>query len=343
MNHWPDVQVSAEPMITNPCTVGDAPWMRSAASGMKLSTPRNAAVASMRHDTTAGRPRAARCTPSGNRRRRLGRPTAKPGDRAADRGCDVLELQRGHERAHAGSREDRRGDARVAQRSGAPRCVRPHRPHRHHGDDGDQRQQQPEDPPPTELVGDRAGDDRGDEARQHPPGRQVGVHLRLPIGGERPLDQHVGDRCQPTRAGALQGAADHHQSHRRRGGRDDQAAGEHGEAGQVRLGRPVPIGQLAGHDEGDQVGQRVTRQRHAVQRVAVQLIGDRRQRGQHRGDLERHHRHAEHQPDGQEPLLTIEPGDHRLVCCHRGEPGATNGHGRARSTDRARSSSSSSL
>ena len=78
MNHCPQVQVSDAPMMTKPCMVGDEPWMRSAASGMKLSAPRNAAVAMIRHSTTAGRPRRARCTPSGNNRRRLGRPITNP-------------------------------------------------------------------------------------------------------------------------------------------------------------------------------------------------------------------------------------------------------------------------
>ena len=53
--------------------------------------------------------------------------------------------------------------------------------------------------------------------------------------------------------------------------RDDQPAGEHHEAGQVRPGRAVAIGQLAGDDQRDEVGERVAGQRDAVERVAVQF------------------------------------------------------------------------
>ena len=160
---------------------------------------------------------------------------------------------------------------------------------------------------------------------------------------ERPLHEYVSDRREPTGAGALQRASDHDECHASRRRCHDQAAGEHRQTGQIRLRWTVAIGQLAGDDQRNQVGQRVARQRHPVERVAMQLIGDCWQRREHRGDLEGDHRDAENQTDGQQPLLSIESGDCRLDVCHRGEPGATNGHGRARSTDNARSRSNCSL
>ena len=185
---------------------------------------------------------------------------------------------------------------------------------------------------------------RSDEARQHPAGRKVRVHARLTVGREGPFHQHVGDGCQASGAGTLQRSPDHHHGHARCRRRDHEASGEHRKASEVRPGGPESIGQLAGHDERDEVGQRVARQRDAVEGIAVQLVGDRRQCGEHGRDLERDHGHSEHQPDRQQSLLAVEPawlaGG---LSCHRGEPGATNGHGRARSTDNARSSSSSSL
>ena len=78
------------------------------------------------------------------------------------------------------------------------------------------------------------------------------------------------------------------------------------------LRRSVAIGQFAGGHESDEVGQRVARERDAVEGVAVELVGDRGQRGDHRRDLERDHHDPEHQPDRQEPLLANEPGGHAV-------------------------------
>jgi hypothetical protein len=165
----------------------------------------------------------------------------------------------------------------------------------------------------------------------------------LPILGKCPLDQYIGDRRQTSGARPLHRPADDDERHVGRRGRDHQPAGEHEEARHVRPGRTVSIRELAGDDEGDEVGERVAGQGDAVQRVAVEFVGDRRQGRQHRRDLERDHHHAENEPDGEETLLTVESSAGRANRRHRGEPGATNGHGRARSTDNARSSSNCSL
>ena len=82
-------------------------------------------------------------------------------------------------------------------------------------------------------------------------------------------------------AGALQHPPEHDDPHRRCGGGDEQAGDEQHDAGGIRPRRTVAVGQLAGGDERDEVGQRVGGQCHAVQRVATELVGDRRQRGDH--------------------------------------------------------------
>jgi len=76
--HCPAVHANAAPMITKPCTSGLEPCVRSAASGMKLSAPRNAAVAMMRQAMIAGSPRCAVRMPAGSRRRSDGMESARP-------------------------------------------------------------------------------------------------------------------------------------------------------------------------------------------------------------------------------------------------------------------------
>ena len=78
MSIWPPVQHSAPPTMTKPCTVGEAPWMRSAARGTKLSTPMNVAAASMRQVSTAGYPAVPVKKPCGSSRRSAGMATAMP-------------------------------------------------------------------------------------------------------------------------------------------------------------------------------------------------------------------------------------------------------------------------
>ena len=79
----PIVQLSAAPMISMPCAIGLTRWIRSAASGRKLSTPRNAIVAQSRQATIAGKPRRARITPAGKRCRTAGPATRMPAPTAS--------------------------------------------------------------------------------------------------------------------------------------------------------------------------------------------------------------------------------------------------------------------
>ena len=77
-HHWPTVQVIAPPTMTKPWVSAPTPWIRSAANGTKLSTPKNAAVARARQAMTAARPGAARPVPAGSKRRSAGAAKLSP-------------------------------------------------------------------------------------------------------------------------------------------------------------------------------------------------------------------------------------------------------------------------
>ena len=295
--------------MTKPCSHGDAPWMRSAASGTKLSTPRNVAVASTRQATTAGRPGRARPTPRGNSRRRKTTATTAPTAVEMTAANGLANCKPGDHGADPDGRGERGRDARRLA-VGADGAERGHRAHGQCADGDGQGDDPDEHPPPPEVLGDRPGDRRSDEAGQHPAGRQQGVHGRLAIIGERPPHEQVGDRAERSGAGALEHAAEHDRPHRRRRSGHDETDDEQHDARGVRLGRSVAVGQLTGGDEGHEVRQRVRRQGDAVQRVAAELVGDRRQRGDHRGDLEGDERHAEHQPGRQHALRSGHRGGH---------------------------------
>ena len=112
--------------MTKPWMVGDAPWIRSAASGTKLSTPRNVAVARIRQAITAGRPRRARSTPAGNSRWRKTTARADAGDGRRHRRDRVGELQADHDAADAGRGPERQRDARrpvAVRRSARTRAI----------------------------------------------------------------------------------------------------------------------------------------------------------------------------------------------------------------------------
>lgn len=318
--------------------------MRSAASGMKLSAPRNAAVAMMRQAMIAGSPRLRRedaCRKQTSQRR--------DGECQADeRGGDgeerVRELQPGHQHADADGGHDGSGDL-AAHPIERQRAVAQHRSYGQGADSESERHQPEEHPLPPERVGDPPGQERSEQAGQHPTRRQVGVHHRLPIVWKRPLDEHVRDGREAACSGALQRATDNDPSHRRRHRRHDEPDHQRHDAQRERQCRAAAVGHLAGRHERHQVGEGVDGQRHAVERVAAQLVGDGGQRSDHRRDLERDQHHRQHQARGEQPLLGGERGADfgARGCCHTGEPGATSGHGWLRSAVSATSSSSCSV
>ena len=99
--------------------------------------------------------------------------------------------------------------------------------------------------------------------------------------------------------------------------RERACAHREGARGSVAIGLP------AGSDDRGEVRQHVRAERHPVEAVTVQFLRHRGHGGDDCDRFDRVHGHRHHEAGGEGP--------------QRGEPGATSGHGRVRSTSSARS------
>ena len=176
----------------------------------------------------------------------------------------------------------------------------------------DQRQQPEEDEPPADVLPDRSGDGRADDAGQDPRRRQRREHPRPERFGQRPADGDVGDRLERPGAQALDEAGCHEDEHRRREAADQQADREQAEARGVRHRQTPAVDGAADDDDADERAEEERREDPAVQLDPAELVRDDRHDRRDREGLEADER------DGQHETESSGRAGRRATGCRRG-------------------------